>query len=120
MGDAMARAKRSHGVSHTKLTRKIRWAPAGARRGCAGVPQRATGGQGRDSDCALGGPGPAAVGVAELGGDTGPPEATGAGGPRAAERSTSGLKGIVMAQFRGPSSSGSHPSRCQAPWRLHS
>jgi hypothetical protein len=37
--------------------------------------------------------GPAAVGVAELGGDTGPPEATGAGGPRAAERFTSGRRG---------------------------
>ncbi len=39
--------------------------------------------------------GPAAVGVAELGGDTGPPEATGAGGPRAAERFTSGRKGAM-------------------------
>jgi hypothetical protein len=58
--------------------------------------------------------GPAAVGVAELGGDTGPPEATGAGGPRAAERFTSGRKGRVKAQFREPSPSGSHPSRCQA------
>ncbi len=34
------------------------------------------------------GPRPAAVGVAELGGDTGPPLAAGAGRPRAAERST--------------------------------
>ncbi len=41
---------------------------------------------------------PAAVGVAELGGDTGPPEATGAGGPRAAKRFTSGRKGRVVAQ----------------------
>ena len=41
----------------------------------------------------LGPRGPAAVGVAELGGDTGPPEATGAGGPRAAERFTSGRRG---------------------------
>ncbi len=39
--------------------------------------------------------GPAAVGVAELSGDTGPPEATGAGGPRAAERFTSGRKGAM-------------------------
>ena len=46
--------------------------------------------------------GPTAVGVAELGGDTGPPEATGAGGPRAAERFTSDRKGRVMAQFLGP------------------
>ena len=58
--------------------------------------------------------GPAAVGVAELGGDTGPLVAAGAGGPRAAERFTSGRKGRVMAQFREPSPSGSHPSRCQA------
>ena len=35
-------------------------------------------------------------------------------GPRAAERFTSGRKGRVKAQFREPSPSGSHPSRCQA------